>query len=699
MFKSHHHSKDLALFEIKVKSPHKNLILIKGNEYECDPIPFEGSIKLSTLEDIHAKRIKLSLIGEYAVEFFERDSSRNIVDQIYERLCVLKVDWPNLLVSPNGEIKFGNYGDSFLKMSKLDTLDKKSNSHNASSTSLNKGSAEQSPIHSANGSFSDLPNLNNLELLAERLAERPLFGRTKSQPVLSKQMSSSSLLKLPQSGIDGTPFLNQQASSHHHSFLLPKGNYNIPFRIYLPASTPETVEGLNPGKVIYRLECSIERGRFEKSLHKTKHIRIVRTLHHQNLNHIESIDINNTWPGKVQYNVSLPRKGIALGSTIPVHVLIVPIAKGLRLKAISAVLVQHYYASHTQGRSPEFEELFGKQTLPLSDRDKAGVDQWSVKTQYVVPDNLKHITQTCDLKNRMIQVRHRLRISIQLKNKEGHVSELRANLPVCVYISSHVGHAIGRHYEFDQHQNTMIPTNDEDILFRKDKQPDIISRPQSPGLTAVDEGVMPDAAQDDAESGDDDTAPPLYQKHVFDKIYDINLPQTPLEQFRSQSVQNSPLHTPIGSMANISSYFDLPMNLDGNLSPDGGSPPGHFSPELIRSPLYSPSIDINTLLKVPSYQQAVNDDDSDGAEDLAPSYDGDVAEGEDSVSSSAISIPKEKSHHHHHHHHIPHLSFPKRMHTSSPLRSSSASSSMTDLSKLRSKSHLDFTKELYKKKQ
>lgn len=696
MFKSHH-SKDLALFEIKLKSPHKDLILIKGNEYECEPIPFEGSIKLSTLEDIHAKRIKLSLIGEYAVDFFERDSSRTIVDQIYERLCVLKVDWPNLLVTPNGDIKFGNYGEQFLKMNKLDSLNKKSSSsNNGSSTSLNK-KGSPTPTHSNNGSSSDLSSMADS-------VDRPLFARTKSQPILSKQMTSS-LIKLPKSGIDGTPFLNQPVSSHH-SYLLPKGNYNIPFRIYLPASTPETVEGLNPGKLLYRLECTIERGRFEKALHKTKHIRIVRTLHPQNLNMIESIDINNTWPGKVQYNVSLPKKGIALGSTVPVHVLIVPIAKGLKLRAINAVIVQHYYASHTQGRSPEFEELFGKQHLPISDREKAAVDQWSIKTQFVVPDNLKQITQTCDLKNSMVQVKHRLRISIQLKNKEGHVSELRANLPIFVYISAHVGHTVGRHFEFDHHQNTLVPHADmEDCLFKKDKQdnPGIRSKPQSPTLAAVDEGDLSqlDIGDEDAESGDEESAPPLYQKHIFDKIYDINLPQTPLEQFRSQSVQNSPLHSPAGSMANISDYFDIPRNIDSYLELAAGTPIGSKR----ASPLYSPSpnLDLSTLLKVPSYLQAVDEDDSDGAEDLAPSYEGD---GTPPLSRSPTNLtsplPKEKSHHHHLHH--AHLSFPKRMHTHSPLKSgaSSASSSATDLTALksstRSKSHLDFSKALHKKK-
>lgn len=56
----------------------------------------------------------------------------------------------------------------------------------------------------------------------------------------------------------------------------------------------------------------------------------------------------------------------------------------------------------------------------------------------------------------------------------------------------------------------------------------------------------------------EDSAPPMYEKHVFDKIYDMNLPQTPLEQFRSQ--QATPLHSNNNSSVNVSGYFDIPFS-------------------------------------------------------------------------------------------------------------------------------------------
>lgn len=76
---------------------------------------------------------------------------------------------------------------------------------------------------------------------------------------------SSKIIQIPKSGIDGTPF-KELKDAPGHSFLLPKGNYSLPFKIYLPANVCETVEGLPIGTLLYKLQCSIERGRFENHI-------------------------------------------------------------------------------------------------------------------------------------------------------------------------------------------------------------------------------------------------------------------------------------------------------------------------------------------------------------------------------------------------------------------------------------------------
>lgn len=681
MFHHKNKSSDITLFEIRLKSPHKNLLLLRGNEHECEQIPFHGSVKLSIPHDMHVKRINLKLVGEYKLDFFQRDSQGMATDQISEQLCCLDVEWPNLLTDDQGRINFGDYGDTLTKLGKS----KKTNSGNNSTASLSKSAGNHLLLMSP----ADTP---------PPLASRPSFFRASSQPHVHRTSSSVSLvngnlpangspvsqvMKIPKSGIDGTPFKDMGATSST-SFLLPKGNYNLPFRIFLPTNISESVEGLNCGHLLYRLDCNIERGRFEKTFHKLKHIRILRTLHPQNLNLIETVDINNTWPKKVQYAVRLQKKAVAVGANVPINILIVPITKGLKLKAINGCLVQHFHVMMHKGveQSPEFEEIYGKQEMSFPDPELLPLDQWSIKSHFKIPTSLRRVTQTCDLKNGLIQVKHRLRISIQLLNKEGHVSELRANLPICLYISANTGHVVGQHYEIDSHGYFIGEIGQEDILFKKDEHyhsnngsaSDLLSVAQNgretshhrhhSGTTSPSNNT--DIGENDDSDSDndydrDEQAPPMYQQHIFDKIFDLNLAQSPMEQFRSQA------NSPEGSHVNLAGYFDQPTS-KSNVLGLGSSLPRSFGEafednlyrqkykdeknSLIGNPGFlstrsksSSLLDVNTLCRVPSYEHAV-DEDVDDDDELAPTYsnsgsNSDVGT-ENSKSSSNVSQASER---------------------------------------------------------
>lgn len=613
MFK--HSNLNIALFDIKLHSPHKDLILVKGNESECDPIPFEGSVKLSIPQDIHVKKIKLNLTGEHNVEFFERMPSGMISNQVYDKLCVLRVEWNNLLTSDDGEIQFGNYGDKFVKMSKLHDIVKKTHTKSGGGQKLTRSMSStyvQEADRNGSNSF-----------------EKPSYFRTISQPSIDRISSSGSLVKLPKSGVDGTPFKHYNMLSNN-DYLLPKGNYRLPFRCYLPANTPETIEGLKCCSILYKLECIIERGRFEKSFHTAKHIRIQRTLHPDNLNLTDGINIENNWLDKVQYSVTINRKAIAIGSTITVNLLIVPIAKGLKLKSMNGVIVQRYHTAHSYGVSGEFETLIGKQAMSIPDTNTLPVDRWNVKSTFKVPAYLKELTQACDLKDNIVQVKHRLRIAVQLKNKDGHVSELRANLPVSIYISANIGFPVGRRYEISTEGNLTAHDEMQDILFKNFRKDSAInSNPQSPELLSEDNDG--DDGIDENELDRAESAPPMYQQHVFDKIFDISSPQSPLEQLRKQSGSSSPSNSLPGSMANITSYFDLPKDTASGIT----------------SPVRSPNFDVTSLSKVPSYMQAI--DDYDGEEnELAPTYDDDDENKITPYSTSSIPIPINSDLRYHH---------------------------------------------------
>ena len=548
---------NLALFDVKLRSPHKDLILIKGNEFECDSIPFEGSVKLLIPEDIHVKKIKLKLIGDFSVECLERLATGAVLDSIIERLCVLKVNWPNLLTDESGVVTFGNYGDEALSFHKVQHL-KRPNAKDENPTANNK------------------PN-------------RPKFSRAHSSPTFSKNVLVN-MHRLPNSGIDGTPFKGMNTSSSQ-SFLLPRGNYSIPFSVLLPANVAETVEGLSCASLLYKLECTIERGRFEKPITKLKHVRIVRTLHPQNLNLVDTIDVDNTWLGKVQYNVKLNRKGVAIGSNIPISLTFIPMTKGISLKAIRASIIQQFSFKVNGVKTPDFEQQLCKQELHWTPHDNS-LDTWVVKTHYRVPDTLKGLNQSCDFKGGLVKVRHRLRLSILLQNKEGHVSELRANLPIWIYISANTGHVIGKQYEIHpNHGNFIEIPMKENVYFKKDKQ-------KAANYSGSPNEIEPEDEEetDDVDLDREDTAPPLYNQHNLDPVLDTNNNnQAALEQL-VRAISPEPLQP---SSAPVTGYFDIPKRTQTS------------------------NTSLQFMNKIPTYEEALDEEDEMTIQplDLSPLYD------------------------------------------------------------------------------
>lgn len=308
--------------------------------------------------------------------------------------------------------------------------------------------------------------------------------------------------------------------------------------------------------------------------------------------------------------------------------------------------------------------MIGKQELHIPNTDELPFDKWQFRTYYNIPPHLKKICQTCEIRNGMVVVKHRLRLGIQLRNPGGHVSELRANLPIFVYISANSGQVIGRHYDVDNHHGTFqLDYQKEDLLFKKDKSEHSIRSPAAPTENAADEqpddeGSDPEEVNDDENLDLNESAPPLYEKHVYDKVYDMNLPQTPLEQFRSQ--QASPLHSNRNSVTDVSGYFDIPFSqaLENNLK---------------KNRVQTPIFDIDYMSHIPSYTEALDDDDgSDQQDEFAPEY---SDSGSESASGSTtlinIKLPKNQS--------TGHFRFPLKC-NSAPLFKSGSTSKLDKMS-------------------
>ncbi|KAF3902593.1 hypothetical protein ABW21_db0208034 [Orbilia brochopaga] len=143
--------------------------------------------------------------------------------------------------------------------------------------------------------------------------------------------------------------------------------------------------------------------------------------------------IDNIWGDKIDYLLSTPSKAVVFGSHIPFFVKIVSLSKGLRPSGMSVALKETYEVNGVRSvhssRTILEKEYPGWADTPAEEI----TGSWIWNEVIKLPRTLSQCLQDCEAGN--VKIRHKLRFAIQLANADNHISELRANLPVMLFIS------------------------------------------------------------------------------------------------------------------------------------------------------------------------------------------------------------------------------------------------------------------------
>ncbi|CAK7219281.1 hypothetical protein SBRCBS47491_003793 [Sporothrix bragantina] len=309
------------------------------------------------------------------------------------------------------------------------------------------------------------------------------------------------------------------------SAVLEKGNYEFPFELMLPGDTCESVEGLHEASITYKLKATIARGKLAYDLHAYKHVRIVRTLESSALEFLHAMSVENIWPNKVEYSIVVPQKAVVFGSHIPLESRFTPLLKGLELGDITIKLIEiHDFVSTPPAGSSNFnlamrefkhERSVQSWTVSVSREEHwqemiedTGQEGWVVNSSLDLPRKLGKCVQ--DVNVHGIKVRHKLKMVVALKNPDGHVSELRATLPLTIFISPNI--------PLDEQGNLTGPSGP--------------TSSSTNGLSTI--------------------APPGYGEHVLDQLYDeveVHNLQTPAPM--------SAVHSPIYGLSRSGSSENL----------------------------------------------------------------------------------------------------------------------------------------------
>jgi arrestin-related trafficking adapter 4/5/7 len=306
---------------------------------------------------------------------------------------------------------------------------------------------------------------------------------------------------------------------------LPVGNYEWPFELMLPGDTAESIEGLREAHVTWKLKATVARGKLAYDLHAYKRLRIIRTLEPSALEFLHAMSVENIWPNKIEYSIVVPQKAVVFGSSIPLETRFSPLLKGLELGDITIRLMEVHdiiVNSPTGNPTREFrkEREVSMWAIPMSREehwrdmiDDTGQEGWVMSTALDLPRKLGKCIQDVNVQG--IKVRHKLKLVVALKNPDGHVSELRATLPVTIFISPN------------------MPLDEEGNLVRQLPQ----------GVTSESVAAV---------------APPSYNEHFLDQLYD-ELEPTGLHTPATQSGVSSPVsgHSRAGSTDNLAAMMHM----------------------------------------------------------------------------------------------------------------------------------------------
>ncbi|EDO19583.1 hypothetical protein Kpol_1018p119 [Vanderwaltozyma polyspora DSM 70294] len=395
---------------------------------------------------------------------------------------------------------------------------------------------------------------NYFQNLYDNYGKQTSIASKSSENLAASKKDNKSTLSL--SSLAG----NALNSSNYHT--LVKGNYEFPFSAILPGSINESVEGLPNASVVYKLHATIERNKGSTDLMCEKRLRIVRTQTPDAVELSETITVDNIWPDKVEYSISVPARAIAIGSTTKIHMHLIPLIKGLQLGPIKINLIENsqYCGSYSPvtyqerlitklkikdplGHVELFSNKLKGRNIPNSVPPMDYQDAWDITAEFQIPASLSKCTQDCNvLKN--IKVRHKLKFIISLINPDGHISELRASLTVQLYISPFIslgvksedlidtGHVVLDEAKKDQHLRVIEPEgDDEDEIFSG-----FGSRANSVGV--ISSKSLPDLM-----------TPPQYENHVYDRLWNNN---SEIETIASNSNLTTP-HNSSNNLTNLTS--------------------------------------------------------------------------------------------------------------------------------------------------
>ncbi|KAI9322185.1 hypothetical protein BX666DRAFT_1892369 [Dichotomocladium elegans] len=209
------------------------------------------------------------------------------------------------------------------------------------------------------------------------------------------------------------------------------GTFKWDFELPIPGDLPSTLCH-ELGEVTYQLKAVAERPTFSANYLTRRNITVTRLMLPSSLELNQSVVVSNEWPNKIFYNISIPRMIFSPGSQVPIHFDLIPIADGLSIVAIDCIFEEFVaLSSHHHTLSEGYLVKAISDTKFPSD-SSSSPQQWTRTEIFPIPEYYDGHHIQIDVTSDLITISHKLKITVSLKNSDGHTSELRATIPIII---------------------------------------------------------------------------------------------------------------------------------------------------------------------------------------------------------------------------------------------------------------------------
>lgn len=551
-----------------------DVILLTGPALEAGSCSLKGRLVWYSLEHTSIRRITLKLVGTLQLSWAEPGIhkvgplplrfEKHIYTQEYKNLRIpgQRVELSGGMRTPVG---------SASSLNQYFSEGKPVSPKKAKSRSGSIGNALQGPL----GSIKPSLGAHSASSAQIRLSSSAA-AHSKSIPNIPALQSSQSV---------------QNMQITHH---VPPGNYTFPFEMIIPGDISETIECNRYAKLNYTLYATVERAVLQEHLNARRDVSIVRTVGVDNYDVAHTVSIENTWPQKIEYCIKIPCKAVPFGSQLEVQFAMVPLAKGLKLGRMRTEIVEYVTLKSPHAETREEENVVGYQFFDVPANFDHMADEWQMMHMVKLPTSLSKCSQDAEVEP-YVKILHKFRCFIGLVNADGHTSELRASLPITLYISPNVRvmHPEQPRFARTHSRKNSSPAAVERPLFHVEPNRALMESPSLQSLQDV-------------------AAPPTYSHHIYDRVY---------------SNVTTPIGSPTGSTGDPVSRPISPLTLANENSSQSNLASGLRSLVLHRqksnpappAPLTraGSQLSVEALSRVPSYAEAINEQ---ATADCAPGY-------------------------------------------------------------------------------